>query len=117
MTRSICSPANVSDRGRMIGMPPPTAASSPDGGVAIAVAPGLEQQRDPCRLCGGEQLGSALCQQRLVGGDHRFARPQRPQHHLSGRFEATHHLNDQPHVGIVDDHLRIRREQRWVHLE
>ncbi len=31
MTRSICSPARVSDSGRMMGMPPPTAASNSSG--------------------------------------------------------------------------------------
>ena len=86
VTRSICSPASVSASGRMMGMPPPTAASNSSG--------------TPVPLGGGDQLRPAGGDQLLVGGDHRLARLQGGEHEVAGRVATTHHLDDERHLGV-----------------
>ena len=96
ITRVMRSPTSDSRSGRMIGMPPATAAS--------------KSRSTPARSAACEQLGAVLGQQLLVAGDDRLARLEGGEDELAGRLDAADELDDEVDVGVVDDRRRRRGE-------
>jgi hypothetical protein len=55
-------------------------------------------------------LGAALGEQRLVGGDHVLAGQDGGAHHLVGALDAAHDLDDDLDLGVVHELHRVRGE-------
>ena len=90
ITRVMRSPTSDSRSGRMIGMPPATAASN--------------SRSTPAALGRLEQLGAVVGEQLLVAGDHRLAGLERGEDEVAGRLDAADDLDDD-----VDARGRRRR--------
>ena len=104
ITRVMRSPTSDSRSGRMIGMPPATAAS--------------KRRSTPAASAAWNSSAPALGQELLVAGDDRLAGLERAEDQLAGRLDAADELDDDVDVGIVDDRPRVGGEDaraagRW----
>ena len=96
-TRSTVSPASDWVSGRITGMAPATAASKYRSTWAFSAA------------CASSPVDCG--HQRLVGGDDGLALLQRGQDRLAGRFDRTHHLDDDVDVVTGDQCVDVVGQQ------
>ena len=90
ITRSMRSPASDSRSGRMIGMPPATAASN--------------SRSTPARSAAANSSAPWLASSSLLAGDDRLAGLEGGvEDQLAGRLDAADELDDHVDVGVVDD--------------
>ena len=94
--RETRSPASDSFRGRIRGIPPPTAASNDRSGVG--------------RVRRVEEFLAVVRQELLARGDHGLAVLERPKDQRAGRLDAPDQLAHDVDLGIVDHARRVGGE-------